>query len=402
MDRKHLRVVIPILARFVCQMGDWLFFVIASQETYERYQSTLLVGFLAILRMLPSVILSPLSARFVCRFNPWRFMAVIDGLRGLILYAVILSPSSIAVLLVSLLLACLDSIYSIAYRSAIPTLVAPSNLMRVNTLRQSLGSVSLTVGPALAGLTISRFGTASSILINSACFWICGATMLAVYSSASRSNLTEVNAEKRNNHVGGLLTDYQIALGSRVLRTFIVAAFIAGIGNGCFNYLIVYANEILGGRESVFGIMTSGMGLGGIASLGILLLPISKLDSFVVYGIAALADGICLGSLARWNLGILGTAAVLFLSGSNDSLAGAASETVLHAYAPDGYSAHVFAIDASASRLASVIGILVFGKLADAFGITVSFCVAGCLLALSGGISCQAKLLRRRRVGAEQ
>ena len=58
-------------------------------------------------------------------------MALFDVIRGLVVVVAVVSMSAPTILVVSLLLAALESVYSLAYRTAIPTLVDPNDLLKV-------------------------------------------------------------------------------------------------------------------------------------------------------------------------------------------------------------------------------------------------------------------------------
>ena len=381
------KIAMPLFGRFISQMGDWLFYIVASQRVYTQSQSALAVGALAIARMIPPVVLGPVSAPFVRRCNPWKLMALFDVIRGLVVVVAVVSMSAPTILVVSLLLAALESVYSLAYRTAIPTLVDPNDLLKVNALRRSLGNVSLTVGPAVAGAIVAVLGPRVGLLIGCVTFWVCGAAMLAVairHRDMDEADKTTGEVPEKSK---SLFSGFRVVFKEPTLRSFMCSLAVAGIGYGCFNYLIVYANEILAGGEASFGVMTSAMGIGGIVSLGALLFPAGRIDPWSLYGVAASADGACLAVLALGKLKVVGTAVVLFLSGSNDNLAGASSETILQTHAPKDSSTHVFAVEAALSRISSLVGVYVFGKLIDIVGVRTSFGVAACFLLFAGSMA---------------
>lgn len=375
------QVLAPILARFVSQVGDWLFFIVASQQTYSMSRSVLSVGILAITRILPRVLLGPLMAPVVRRCSAWLLLFSIDAIRGTLILFVVLFPSVRTILVTSFLLSCFDAAYSVTYRTTIPTLVPPAALLRVNAVRKGLGNLSMTIGPALAGLVISRLGRTIGLGLDALTFYACGLVMLYVHWA--RKSRQEVGISNDVKSIVGIAGQYRLALSNRVLLWFLGAVFLAGMAYGCFNYLIVYVNEVLHARESAFGLITSAMGIGGVIGVGLLVLPIAHLDAFTLYSLATLVDGACLAAMATFRWGIAGTAVLLFISGNNDLLAGTSSETILQNQAPDGYLAHVFAIESALGSISSVLGILVFGKLIDVAGTRWSFGIAAIFLGLA-------------------
>jgi len=354
--------------------------IAAGQTVYAESQSAVLIGLLAVARLVPTVFIGPAVAPYIQRANRWALMGCLDLISALCMFAVSLRPNAAILFVAAVFLSGVSAIYNVAYRSAIPTLVESDRLIEVNVLRTALGHSLTALGPFVAAMTLRTIGVQSSMLVNGLTFLVSAGTMvyIAVFGRAVEYGVTTAGSSPKRI---SLRESIAVTLRQPQLRRYFTTALLSGLGYGVLHHLVVYANDVLLGGEAAYGALLSALGTGGLMSLPLLLLPVSRIKPFLGYGLALMLDAVAFLFLGTFVISTSVASAVLFLSGGNDALASMASETIIQQHADPGSSAQAFALDAALSRLATPLSILAVGVITVPLGIRVAFLASAGLLA---------------------
>jgi len=380
-------IFLPIAGRFLSQFGDWFFLVLASLSIYQVTGSGLAVGALALTRILPAVVIGPACAPLVARAHKWRLLAVLDLLRGLLVLTAVVRPDPYLLLAVSFALAGAQSVYGVAYRCAIAESVPPERLMRINALRSSLGNLSLTLGPAAAGGILALYGGGVGLLIDAATFFLCAGTMIAAHRAFRRDlDATAESPDGTSEARGATWQSLAGLLQDPVLRTFALALACAGFGYGAYHFLAVYVQDVLRSSEATLGLLHSAMGVGGVASFLLLLLPLDRMNPTVCHAAGCLIDATCLAGLCAGGGPAL-ACLLLLTSGANDTLVASSSDTVIQRATTESNRAQVFAGVGALSSLASVLAISLIGGLIDLLGVGPTFMLSAGALVTAAAVS---------------
>jgi MFS family permease len=161
--------------QFVSLLGSNLTLVAVPYQIYQSTHSSLLVG-LASLLQLPFLIAGSLwGGAFGDRFDRRRLLIISSIVLAAASFALganarVAHPSLIALFVLAALAAGLGGFAGPLRSSAIPSLVAPDQLVAAYSVNQVIVNLATVVGPSLAGLLLASLGLASCYLIDAATF----------------------------------------------------------------------------------------------------------------------------------------------------------------------------------------------------------------------------------------
>ena len=334
--------------------------------------------------LLPVALLSPFGGVIADRFNRKKVMILADGCAGAfsLVLALVITLGYLNVPLMLLLLAVRASAQAFhgpALAALMPHLVPERHLMRINSMDQTITSLSSIAGPALGILLYTFVGLQGVMFLDAACAAIAclclGAARIPT-NTRTVTPQTSVLGDLRDGavfifHDKGLrnlmflimitmllfmpassltpLMTYQHFEGDGWQASLIEAVFGIGLLLGSV-FIMVWG----GGKKHVPIIIASGIVIGvSLACCGIL-----QHDQFALF---AVLIGISAAALGCYNAPIL---------------------PLMQKRTPDEKLGRVMGIFLTGSSLAAPLGLMLSGFIAEAIGITTWFSVCGILVAL--------------------
>jgi MFS family permease len=254
----------------VSQTGDWFNSVALFTLLLSLTGSGEAVGYILIIKLLPSFFVGPLAGVVADRFNRKTIMIAADIVRGVIVLGFLLVQRPEQVWLVYVLAAveiAISTFFDPAKSAAIPGIVSRDELISANALSSASWSVTLALGAALGGIVTDAFGRSTAFVIDSMSFFISAAFIAAVSVRAAspvrRTHLSLADATG--------VTDF--IEGARYLRTHLrVMALLLvksgwGIGGGVLLLLTVYGKQIFpigGDGATSIGLLYAARGTGAL------------------------------------------------------------------------------------------------------------------------------------------
>ena len=149
------------IGRTISVAGSQFTVVAAPVQVFEITDSTLMVGLLALAQLPPLLFASFLGGTLADAFDRRRILVVTQLLlaaasAGLALNAMLGDPQLWIVFVLTSVIAALSGIDSPTRTAVVPTLVPAKQLPSALALNQLSYQIALVVGPALAGLVITR------------------------------------------------------------------------------------------------------------------------------------------------------------------------------------------------------------------------------------------------------
>src|SRR4030095_2621688 len=313
---------------------------------------------------------------------------------GLVLWLATAGGTVTLVLLygVVLALAAASTFDGPARAALLPTLVPREVFPRAVTIASTNQALAFATGPALAGLVIAARGISAAYAVYAA---LLGGSLVALlFVGAGRDDAPRSAPSLRTIREGlGFVRRRPVVFGCMVLRMF------AGLCGGSSALLPIYAQDILHVGPRGYGLLSSSLELGALASAAVLMTrpPIRRtgvalLVAVGVYGAATIAFG-----LSRWfPLSVV----CYMLVGAADQVSVVMRSTAIQLSTPDALRGRVSAVN------------LLFIGASNQLGAAESGFVAGLTSApfavVSGGIGCLVVLaivaltnpaLRRYRIG---
>jgi len=377
--------------QFISIIGDWVLFIALPFYTYSLTGSVLATGAMFIVSTLPRLVLGSVAGVFVDRWDRKRTMIVADLLRVLIVLMLVMVRSRDWLWLIyvsSFLESIVSQFFNPAKSAVIPLMVGEKDLLAANSLNGLSDALTRLLGSALGGVLMSALGFSSVVLLDAGSFLISALMILLIIIPARPAAVpAELHASVTGGFLGvwrDLVDGLRLVKRNRLLLMLFIVLGVAFLGDSMITVLIVPLVKVLmGGGSQLLGwlMMTQGVGglLGGllIGQFGKRFAPrrISAIG-LVVTGMVILAIIVIPHSVFVLPLmALAGLAASAWLI---------SSETLLQLGASDQFRGRIFGTLGTTSALASLVGMLLAGSLADLVGLVLVLCISGSLYIISG------------------
>jgi MFS family permease len=163
------------LGQIVSEVGDHFNNIAVLSLAVAETHSGAAVAGLMLSRAIPAVLAGPLAGVMLDRFDRRRIMIASDLIRGVVALGFIYAIGRHQVWLLYVLsaLLMLASPFFTSGRSAIlPAIATPDELHTANSLTQTTGWLTLSVGAYFGGTTVAEFGYGLAFLFNSLSFFV--------------------------------------------------------------------------------------------------------------------------------------------------------------------------------------------------------------------------------------
>jgi MFS family permease len=341
-------------------------------QVYDATGSGVWVAALLIADFLPIVVigflLGPLVDRMsrrrlmiasdLVRFGVFAALPFVDGVGGLIALAAV---SGIA-----------TGFFLPAANAAIPNLVPEEELVNANSLVVTVETLSWTIGPVVAGLLVTAWGTTVPYAVNAVTFLVSAALVARIPDRKLRSEDSLTRGHWRDVADG-----LRLVFTAPPLRTVLVVWNVALIGSAAVNVAeVVFAKDTLDAGDVGFGALVAASGVGlafgsflSAPALGKVGLRRTYVSSLVLMGVGWGAAAIS-GSI--W----LAVAFVIGGAAGNGSVI-VCNRLLVQRGAPDQYRGRALATIMSSNYAVLGLGMAAAGVLTDAFGARAVWAAAG-------------------------
>jgi predicted MFS family arabinose efflux permease len=260
------------VGQLVSQTGDWFNSVALFTLLLSLTGSGEAVGYILIIKLLPSFFAGPLAGVVADRFNRKTIMIVADIIRGFLVLGFLLVQRPEQVWLVYALAALevvVSTFFDPAKSAAIPSLVSREELISANALSSASWSITLALGAALGGVVTDAFGRNTAFVVDSMSFFVSAAYIARVHLRYSRSTAERATHLSIADATG--ITDF--IEGARYLRSNprVMALLLVksgwGLGGGVLLLLTIYGKQIFPlGRDGAasIGLLYAARGLGAL------------------------------------------------------------------------------------------------------------------------------------------
>lgn len=270
---------------------------------YATTHSPVVIGTLAIVEFLPTLLFGLYAGALVDRFSRQRVMVGADAARTgvlalLALYVWIHGLNTLIILAGVGAVATFTAFFRPASQAILPTLLAEKDLSNANGILQAGGTTSSLVGYGIGGTLVATLGIVVALALDSASFAISAILLLALVLPPLHS-VPSSRPDKDPRGSQGVLAGLRYLRENRALFLMMMAG---GVGSLLFpiwdTYMVVYVMSGLHeGAQSlgiVFGVSVFSAGLGALACGR---LPTQKRPG-IWAGVAWGSSGIGIGALA--------------------------------------------------------------------------------------------------------
>jgi MFS transporter, DHA3 family, macrolide efflux protein len=369
--------------QIISQIGDGVSKVALLWFVYAMTDSALKMSLIGVLQTIPPLVFGPFAGVLLDRIDKRRAMMVIDVARTALLSSIpILDAVGWLSLPLLYVLVFVIAMFSMAFGPALnatlPLIVKKDQLTRINALMQSAMTIGQLLGPALSGVLIAAIGAQNALYVNAGAFLVSALCKLPLRLPDIRPHRSSRNVWQQ------ALKDLQdgitfVFVKQRLLFLLMIVASIFTLGSTAFVYLL----PVIGDRLLHVGAVALGW-LWSSLSVGILMTTAWLLwkpqQSFcariwmiaVAAGIAAVAVPALLMSES-----VLIAAGLIVGIGATSGLITPLVSASLQERTPKALMARVFGLFNTGTMVFSMLGMTLFGWIADSFGPGVSLTTIG-------------------------
>lgn len=359
---------------------------------YAVTGSPLKTTVIGLLLTLPPILFGPFIGVVVDRFPKKVILIGSDLARG-VLIGVIPCLVSVEHFTVASLYG-LTFLYGVATALFVPTLssVVPFMVNRpqftaANALLQSTTSIGIILGPAASGLGIAFSGSQDVLCINALTYFASAACLLPIRLHGQEKREPSSLAEERR-FFGQLLEGMRWALVSRqAILVLIVLASVYTFGSGAFTTLFpVFGRHLLGLGPVEIGYLWSWLGTGLLlASIG--LVRVSAWDlarRLSVIAISSALAGVALVGVT-WTQDVRIASLLVACVGLGFGTWTPIAWGIIQEVAPPRMVGRVMAVYTAVATATSMLGMTVFGWVAESFGSVPSVLGIGVVMGVLAG-----------------
>jgi len=379
------------VGQFISVIGDWVLFIALPFYTYSLTGSVMATGAMFIVSTLPRLLLGSVAGVFVDRWDRKRTMIAADLLRVAIVVMLLIvhSRDSLWLIYVSAFLeSTVSQFFNPAKSAIIPLLVGERDLLGANSLNGLSDALTRLLGSALGGVLMGWLGFSSVVLIDTGSFLFSAIMIMLIIVPVHPEGQKVESPAPLAGGVNGIWRDWldglRLVKRNHLLFMLFIILAVAFLGDSMITVLIVPLVKVLmGGGAQLLGWLMVTQGVGGL--LGGLLIgqigkrfPTRRISAFglVVTGIVILIlISMPHSVLVLPLMGVAGLAASAWLI---------SSETLLQLGTSDQFRGRIFGTLGTTSALASLVGMLLAGALADLLSLVLVLSISGGLYVLSG------------------
>jgi MFS family permease len=359
------------LARTVSHVGDGVALVALVLLVRRTEGTGAAVGALLLAGSVPRF-LGPLAGVVADRVEQRALMVACDVGNAAIFGAIAaFRPTFGALLALVAASAVLETLFTPAGRSSVPSLVEEGQLLQANAWMGTSLNLQVALGSLIGGALAAAVGERGALLVDAASFAVSGALLIG---------LPALRPE-RAGAPGGFLAVGREGLAyawrTPVVRTFLIVLFLGVAFAAVDNVALVFlVRDTLGGGRLAFGVVAGAYGVGMIAASTVLSIRRTTIAVSTLLVAAWLASG--LGALATGLAPAIAVAAAAqAVGGLGNGLENVAADTLIQASVPRPMLGRVFGLTQTAAFGGSTLAYAVGGYLLDLTSTRTVFLVAG-------------------------
>ncbi|MBU0687687.1 MAG: MFS transporter [Candidatus Margulisbacteria bacterium] len=370
------------LSQLVSQLADRFLLYVLLIFAYQATKSNLGVSLPMLAFGIPSVLFGPGAGVLVDRFDRKILMVISALFRGLLILAIIpfVDQSIIFVFLISFVVFSFTQVFAPAETACIPGIVEKRDLIAANSLFMMTLMGASIIGIGLAAPLTTFFGNIFVLIFAAILHFISSAaTFLLTIQHRPVHKKISVAALFEELIAGLKFIFVKPVVSYALLKMLFATSVLATISL----LAVSYSEQVLKIGAENFGYLVFSAGIGMV--VGALFLGhyshYFKKGWLVTFGF--LSAGVVLLLLANTeNLWVV--LVLIFVLGLGNAFITAPLQTILHEHVPPDIRGRVFGVQHMIINSAFTFPVVLFGKLADVWGLRPVIALLGVLVLLGG------------------
>ncbi len=374
------------VGQILSQIGDGVSKVALLFFVYDLTGSALKMTVIGILETIPPLVFGPFVGVLLDRIPKRAAMLVLDVTRAVLLTVIpLLYALGLLTLMRLYVLVFVVALFGMAFgpalNAAIPLLVKQNQLTRANAIMQSSTTIGQLLGPAISGVLIAVIGAPNALYITAGAFLLSAVAKIPLkiphrMSSRRRQSLL------RDLHIGFrfVFIDNRLLLGLMIVASF----FTLGITG--FVYLLpVIGKRLLHADSVAIGWLWSALSIGVLSTTAWLAWRHHadfRERLWMIVG-ASIVGGLAVFGLTVIPVTIVAALFIVLIGGSSGLVTPVVSAT-LQEMAPKEMLARVFGVFNTGTMAFAMLGMTLFGWVADTFSPVISLVGIGTATLVTG------------------
>lgn len=373
-------------ARLGSGLGTYLATVALLIDVFDRTRSGSWVSALLIAEFLPAILIGLLLGPLLDRW-PRRTMMIASDLTNVAVFAALpFTSSATEVVGLALVSGIANGFFRPAVYAGLPNLVDDDDLESASSLLQTVENLTMLVGPPLGGLLVALSNPDANYAINALTFLVSAVFVLRISGEMLQSERAVSEGHWRDLAAGFSLVRRSPALFAVLLTWPIVTVAMAGINVA----EVALAKDVFNGGDTGFGLLVGASGLGLVLGSFVSGQVTERVGLAWTYSGSIAMMGIGTGAAALSPNVWVASLFVVF-AGAGNGTAVVCNFLLIARGAPDTLRGRVVTVLMSVGSMSLFLGMVVAGRLTDAFG-------ARWVWGGAAAISCVAALVGLQRV----
>jgi MFS family permease len=344
-------------------LGTWLALVALQIDVLTRTHSPIWISALLIADILPMLLVGLVAAPLVDRLSRRRLMVGADLVRFAVFCALPFAPNATTIVALAAVIGTATGFFRPAVYAGLPNLVSDEDLPQANSLLQTIDNSTWAIGSLAGGALVAASGPDLAYWINAVTFLVSAALLAQI----PQRLFQEARAETRG-HWRDLADGLLLVRRSRALLTVLIAWNIGMIANAFVNVGEPFlATDTFSAGSFGLGLMMASAGVG--LALGAYLAGswIEDRGLANVYGVSLGLMGVGVaGAAASPNVWV--AAVCVIVSGAGNGATIVCNALLVQRGAPDRFRGRAFTVLMSSNVTFLALGLVLGGRLTDAFG----------------------------------
>lgn len=261
------RTTFLLLGLLLVKLGTSIYMFGLPWLAYDLTGSSLILGTVFAVEMLPYIVLLPIGGVVIDRMNRRWILIGAESVRFFLIFSIPILHWVDALTIpyiftVSIMLSICSFFSEVAFMATIPQIVPNEDLTKTNGQIQFAENTANLLGPMLAGLLVGLWGTYPTLLINSFSFLVMVICLLSI-----RFRNEESVAAAYDSVWNDIKDGFRYLWNKRDLRAIAWVSILCNLGMGIvLSTLIYYLRDILLLDELRSGVVYSAIGIFGIVS----------------------------------------------------------------------------------------------------------------------------------------
>ncbi len=375
------------VGQVLSQIGDGVTKVALLFFVYDLTGSALKMTVIGILETIPPLIFGPFVGVFLDRIPKRAAMIAIDVTRAVLLTVIpLLYAFGLLTLMRLYILVFVVALFSMAFgpalNAAIPLLVKQNQLTQANAIMQSSTTIGQLLGPAISGLLIAVIGAPNALYITAGTFILSALAKIPLKIPHRMSSRRRRQSLLHDLHIGFRF----VFVDNRLLLGLMIVASLFTLGITGFVYLLpVIGKRLLHADSIALGWLWSALSI-GILSTTVWLAWRHNADFrerlWMIVG-ASVVGGLAVFGLTIIPVTVVAALLIVLIGGSSGLVTPVVSAT-LQEMAPKEMLARVFGVFNTGTMAFAMLGMTLFGWVADTFNPVVSLVGIGTATLITG------------------